>query len=433
MQMKIDILNNFVKTKVPPSNNLVRTSLLSFASTVLKMLAGLSISKTLAVVSGPAGIALVGQFQNFVQIALTAAKGALDTGITKYTAEYGADEARRARLFSTAFRLSASSCAIVALLMLLAAEPLSRYLLHSPDHAYVLRLFGLTVALFVLNSLLLAIVNGLEEIRTYFLINIVQSLLTLLLTVGLIVWLGLDGALIALVTNQSIVLLILLWILRGHKTIKTAYFRLPFDRVEAIRLSKYSMMAAVSAVVSPLTSILVRDHIATALSINQAGYWQAMCYVSTVYLTIVTTSLSVYYLPRLAATSDRQALRAELVNGYQIIMPIVVAAALMLYFMRERVVHILFSDDFFPMLVLFRWMLIGDVVKLASWLLAYLMVAKAMTRAFIVTEIAFSFNFVLLAMILIGKYGLEGVAYAYVANYAIYWIAVAKLTYRYWR
>jgi O-antigen/teichoic acid export membrane protein len=182
-----------------------------------------------------------------------------------------------------------------------------------------------------------------------------------------------------------------------------------------------------------LTSILVRDHIATALSINQAGYWQAMCYISTVYLTIVTTSLSVYYLPRLAATSDRQALRAELVNGYQIIMPIVVAAALMLYFMRERVVHILFSDDFFPMLVLFRWMLIGDVVKLASWLLAYLMVAKAMTRAFIVTEIAFSFNFVLLAMILIGKYGLEGVAYAYVANYAIYWIAVAKLTYRYWR
>jgi O-antigen/teichoic acid export membrane protein len=411
---------------------LLRTSLLSLASTIVKMLAGLAISKTLAVVTGPSGLALVGQFQNFVQIALTTAKGALDTGVTKYTAEYGADEARRARLFSTAARLCACSCAVVALVLLLASEPLSRYLLHSSDHAYVLRLFGLTVALFVLNSLLLAIVNGLQEIRTYILVNIAQSLLTLLLTVGLIAWLGLDGALIALVTNQSLVLVVLLWMLRGHMVIKIVHFRSPFDRVEAIRLSKYSLMTAVSAVVSPLTAITVRDHIASTLSINQAGYWQAMWYVSTVYLTIVTTSLSVYYLPKLAATSDRHALRSELLNGYRVIMPIVIAAALMLYVMREWVVLILFSDAFSPMLLLFRWMLIGDVIKLASWLVAYLMLAKAMTRAFIVTEVVFSASFVALVMILTEHYGLEGVTYAYAVNYTMYLVAVATLTRRYW-
>lgn len=412
--------------------SLVRTSLLSLASTVVKMLAGLAISKVLAVVAGPSGLALVGQFQNFVQIALTAAKGGLDMGVTKYTAEYGVDEVRRARMFSTAARLAAGCCAVVVLVLLLAAEPLSRYLLDSPDYAYVLRLFGLTVALFVVNSLLLAIVNGLQEVRTYILINIAQSLLTLLLTVGLIAWLGLDGALIALVTNQSLVLVVLLWMLRDHMVINSAHFRLPFDRVEATRLSKYGLMAAVSAVVSPLTAILVRDHIASTLSVDQAGYWQAMWYVSTVYLTIVTTSLSVYYLPKLAATIDRQALRSELLNGYRIIMPIVVAAALLLYVIREWVVRILFTDAFSPMLILFRWMLIGDVIKLASWLVAYLMLAKAMTRAFIVTEVVFSASFVVLAMALIGQYGLEGVTYAYTANYTMYLVAVVMLTRRYW-
>lgn len=412
--------------------NLLRTSLLSLASTAVKMLASLAIGKTLAVVSGPAGLALVGQFQNFVQIALTAAKGALDTGITKYTAEYGADEARRARLLSTAARLCGSSCAVVALVLQLAAEPLSRYFLHTPDHAYILRMFGLTVFLFVLNSLLLAIVNGLQEVSTFILINIAQSLLTLLLTVGLIAWLGLDGALIALVTNQSLVLVVLLWMLRGHNAIKVAHFRQPFDRIEAIRLSKYSLMASVSAVVSPLTAILIREHIASTLSTDHAGYWQAMWYVSTVYLTIVTTSLSVYYLPKLAATSDRQVLRSELVNGYKVIMPIVVAAALILYFMKEWVVRNLFSDAFLPMVELFRWMLIGDILKLASWMLAYLMLAKAMTRAFIVTEVVFSASFVVLAMVLVGEYGLVGVTYAYTANYAIYLVAMATLTRHYW-
>lgn len=412
--------------------NLLHTSLLTFASTATKMLAGLAISKTLAVVGGPSGLALVGQFQNFVQIALTAAKGGLDTGVTKYTAEYGPDSARRSRLFSTAARMCAGSCAVVVIVLLLGAEPLSIYFLHSASYAYVMRLFGFTIALFVLNSLLLAIVNGLQEVRTYVLVNIVQSLFTLLLTVGLIAWLGLDGALIAMVTNQSLVLMVLLWMLRGHIVIRLANFRMAIDREEAIRLSKFSLMTAVSAFVSPMAAIAVRNHIASNLGINQAGYWQAMWYVSSVYLTVVTTSLSIYYLPKLSAIKDRSALRTELVNGYRIVLPIVTIAALTMYSMREWVVRILFTEAFSPMLELFRWMLIGDVVKLASWLLAYLMLAKAMTRAFILTEIFFSASFVVLTILLTQQYGLQGVTYAHTANYVLYFITVAVLTRRLW-
>ena len=116
---------------------------------------------------------------------------------------------------------------------------------------------GLTLVA-TLISCLQAINNGLQEVRTYILINVAQSLLTLLLTVGLIAWLGLDGALIAVVTNQSLVLVVLLWMLRGHIVINAAHFRLPFDCVEASHLSKYSLMAAVSAIVTPLTAILVQ-------------------------------------------------------------------------------------------------------------------------------------------------------------------------------
>ena len=179
--------------------NLVKTSLLSLASTAAKMVTGLAISKALAIYVGPSGLAVVGQFQNFIQIVLTAAKGALDTGVTKYTAEYRDDEARRWRLFGTAARICAVSCTLVAFLLIGAAEPLSRHFLHTGDYAYVMRLFGATIGLFVLNSLLLAILNGLQEIQTYIFVNIVQSALTLVLTTLLIVSLGLDGALIALV------------------------------------------------------------------------------------------------------------------------------------------------------------------------------------------------------------------------------------------
>ena len=82
-----------------------------------------------------------------------------------------------------------------------------------------------------------------------------------------------------------------------------------------------------------------------------------------------------------------------------------------------------------PMLELFKWQLIGDVVKVASWLLAYVMVAKAMTRVFIYTEIGFSIVFVLSSIIFMNNFGLVGITYAFSLNYLLYFIMML-LTFR---
>lgn len=412
--------------------NLIKTSLLSLASTTVKMLAGLAISKALAIYAGPSGLATVGQFQNFIQLALTGAKGGLDTGITKYTAEYSHDKRRLSCLFGTTLRISTTCCLLVAIALLAAAEPLSQHFLGTATHAYVIRLFGLMIGLFVLNSVLLAILNGLQEIRTYIVVNIVQSVITLVLTTALIISLGVDGALIALVTNQSLVLFVVLWMLRRHPVICFAAFLGAFDRIEAKRLLKYSLMSLVSAIAAPLTSILVRDHITQNFGLNEAGYWQAIWYISSIYLTVVTTSLAVYYLPKLSVITDRRDLRAALLNGYAVILPIVMTAALSIYLTRELLIRILFTGEFAPMVELFPWMLIGDVIKLASWLVAYLMLAKAMTREFIATEVIFSASFVLMSMVMTNHFGLVGVTYAYALNYTLYFLAVAVVTRRFW-
>jgi len=70
-------------------------------------------------------------------------------------------------------------------------------------------------------------------------------------------------------------------------------------------------------------------------------------------------------------------LKKEIFYGYRIILPIVVFMALGIYFLRDFAILILFSDEFIPMSDLFFYQLIGDVFKIASWLLGYLMIAKA--------------------------------------------------------
>jgi PST family polysaccharide transporter len=140
------------------------------------------------------------------------------------------------------------------------------------------------------------------------------------------------------------------------------------------------------------------------------------------YLMVVTSSLGVYYLPRLSEIKDNIELKKEILNGYKIIIPIVVIMSLTIFILRELAIKIAFNESFMPMKELFKWQLIGDVIKITSWLLSYLMLAKAMTKIFIYTEVLFNFSFVALAVIFINNYGVIGVTYAFALNYFFYLI-----------
>jgi O-antigen/teichoic acid export membrane protein len=403
---------------------LVKTSILSFIATAIKLLSALVINKAVAVYIGPTGIALIGQFQNFMQLTMTAAQGGINNGVTKYTAEYGKENEQLAPLLSTALRISFICSALLGLLLIVLSKQVSNYFLNSYEFSYIFVIFGVSISLFVINQLLLSVINGFKEIKLFISINITQSLYSLIITTMLVVMFGLDGALIALVTNQSVVLVVILWRIRNHAIIKLSLFKDKFDWKQFRKLLSYSAMAITTAATIPVSHLIVRDYIGANLGWEEAGYWQAVWYISTMYLTVVTTALGIYYVPRLSEISDNLEIRKELLNGYKVIIPIVILMALVVYFLKDLIIFLLFTKDFKPMRELFLWQLIGDVMKISSFLLASLMLAKAMTRIFIVTQIIFSTLFVVLSIFFINELGLVGVTYAYFTNYSLYLITM---------
>ena len=411
---------------------LIKTSFLSFVATAFKMLAGLVINKAVAMYIGPVGLALIGQFQNFSQIVMTAAQGAINSGVTKYSAEYRKDDKHISILFSTASKISFASSVIVGAGIVSFSSHASQYVLHSDDYSYVFVIFGFTILLFVINSLLLSILNGLQDIKTWAIINITQSIYSLIFTTLLIVFLGLDGALVALVTNQSVVLLIVLWMLRNHRLIKLENFKGKFDAAIGKKLGAFSLMAITSAITIPVSHLIIRNFIGEKFGWDAAGYWQAVWYISTTYLMVVTNTLSVYYLPKLSEIKNKAELRKELLNGYKIIMPIVIFMSVVIYFLKDFIIWLLFTEQFAPMKELFLWQLVGDVTKIAALLIAYLMLAKAMTKTFIITEIAFSISFVFLSIWFTSQSGLIGMSYAFALNYGLYFIVMIFATKREW-
>lgn len=399
---------------------LIKTSVLTAISTIIKVITAFVINKILAMYVGPSGLAVIGQFQNFSSMVMTFANGAITSGVVKYTAEYREDIEQKSRFFSTAIVITLSCSIIAGLLLNLFSSYLSSLILKSDEYTSVFVIFGFTIILFALNTLLMSILNGQKEIKKYVIVNIVSSLFSLGFTALLIMSFGLIGALYALVVNQSIIFFVTLAFVLKSSWFKLDYFKKNIDKQSLIKLSKYSAMALTSALTVPVSHLIIRNYIGENLSWDAAGYWQGIWYISSMYLMVVTSSLSIYYLPRLSEIKDNGELKKEIFNGYKIILPIVSVLALGIYISRELVVEVAFTEKFMPMLELFKWQLIGDVIKIASWLLGYLILAKAMTRAFIYTEIVSSISFVLLSTIFIDKFGLIGITYAFSLNYLLH-------------
>ena len=407
--------------------NFLKTSLLSGISTVVKLLSNFVINKIIAIYIGPSGIALIGQFQNFLGIITTIGNGAINSGVTKYVAEYSkTDEKKRNDLIHSAFIISAIFSLVVGGTIFLSSNFLSSWILKSEEFDKVFKLLGAALFFININTILLSILNGMKKIKLFITINITSSLFSLVITSLLTILYGLFGAILAMVIVQGIILLITLPLALKKLDFKFQFKKVKYN-IHYKNLLNFSLMTIVSVVSVSLTQIFIRSYLVDTFSMAEAGYWQSVWMISNMYLMILTTAFSTYYLPRMSELNQPQELRQEIISGNKIILPFVLLTALVIYLLRDFIIIILFTPEFMGMRKLFLYQLIGDFLKMASWTLSYLLIAKAMTKSFIITEILFSFSFYGLSVWLTQMNGLIGVTQAHALNYFGYLITMIVL------
>ena len=404
--------------------SLIKTSLLNSIAVAVKVASALLLNKILAIYVGPTGYAIIGQFQNAVSIMVSIAGGAIATGVTKSTAQHFDDEAKQYTVWKTAIRFSLVASLIAGITLIFFGKWLSGWILHLSDMSNIFVWLALTLPAMTANNLLLAIVNGKKEVEIYVLANIIGSMLSLLVIGLLAYYFGLYGALLAFTINPAIVLLATAAMVAKRSWFKSKFLWGRIDRSALRELSGFGLMGITSAILMPLTYMLIREHLRAHLGLASAGYWQASCKISEIYLMLVITPLSVYYLPRIAEIRSSLELKLEVIKVYRFVLPVVFIGALTIFLMRDFIINRLFTPEFLPMRNLFFWQLTGDVLKIGSWVLGYVMLGKGMVKLFVITEIAFSVSFVLVSWFLVNLFGLVGVSMAYAITYSLYWIGI---------
>ncbi|WP_315709044.1 lipid III flippase WzxE [Brenneria uluponensis] len=402
--------------------SLARASMWTAVSTLIKIGVGLVVIKLLAVTFGPEGVGQAGNFRQLITVLGVLAGAGIFNGVTKYVAEYQQRPEQLNALLGTSVVVVLGCSALLAVLFLLAAAPISQLLFGSEHYQSVIRALAFIQLGIACANLFLSILKGYRDVRGTALTIIAGSL------IGLIAYYlcfqsdGYTGALVGLALVPALVVLPAGWWLRRRAHIGLRALMPCWDNVQAGNLAKFTLMALMTAVTMPVVYIMMRNQLAAHYNWEAVGVWQGVSTISDAYLQFITASFSVYLLPTLSRLVDRRAIAQEVVKSLKFVLPAVMAASFCIWLLRDVVIWLLFSRQFIAMRDLFPWQLTGDVLKVGSYLFGYVVIARAALRFYLLTEVS---QFLLLAGFshwLIPLHGALGAVQAYMVTYLIYFL-----------
>ncbi|WPU24676.1 O-antigen translocase [Cedecea neteri] len=400
--------------------NFARITVLSGIVTCFRLLCGLLISKVVAMYTGPAGIANLGQLQNFVTFVNGFISSQVSQGINRYSAENKSDYEKALPYWRASIKLSIIASCFIICIGVLFSKNISEYLFHRKELYWLIVVCLSVLPLNVVNNIFLGVLNGLGDYNRFFIANIFAIISALISMTVLVYFLGLEGALISAALNNAIAGSLLILIILKRPWFKFKYWMGHAPKHHISEMRKYFFMGVIGALTGPISLIVVRTILTNDFSIDAAGNWQAVSKISEAYLAILTTALTVYYFPKTAAAKSTKEYLSVLKTGATIVIPLALVMALSIFLLKDVIIRILFTKDFTTAKELFLFQNIGDFLRITSWLFATILLAKGYFKINATLEIIFSALFPLFVKLLIIPFGMQGASMAYCSTYAIY-------------
>jgi O-antigen/teichoic acid export membrane protein len=394
-------------------NPLLKVMSLNSISVVVSFVLGLFSIRIISLFLGTSGMALLGSFRNFTTMLRSLATLGINNSVVKLVVENKHDKEALSEVYTTFFWLFLMLSILLASLVLIFAGPISAFLFFENSYTYVIRLFALVLPLVIINTFWVAIYNGLEEFNKIIIIQILSNIFIFLITAFLIWKKQLLGGLLSVAFGEVISVLITFLYVRKN----VVFFRFNIHKVihekhfDVIR--KFSGMALLTAVLTPLTIMLIRDFIVKEYSVNEAGIWDASSRISVFYMMLFNSGLSLYYMPKLASLQTDDEFRVELKSYFRIFVPLILIAFVSVFFLKDFILNIAFTNAFSKVKELLIWQLLGDFFKILTLAFGFQIVVKTMVRRYFIIAIVFNLSYLLLSYYLVTNIGIEGALQAY--------------------
>lgn len=412
-----------MESEAESKKQILKSSSIIGGASVINILISLFKIKVVAVLLGPAGIGLIGLLNNLM--AMTSSVAAMGTGTvgTRQIAEANAAndqqavaDARRALFWGTMIL-----AILGGLIVWIFREPLAVTFLSDKNKSVWVGWLSIGVVLTVAAGSQRALLNGMRRIVDLAELSIYSALFATILGITA-VWLWQEKGLLFFVISAPLATFVLGYFY-VNKLPKPAVSTTPLVAIKRqwntlLQLGFSFMIAGLAVTFGQLA---VRTLVQDKLGFEALGLFEASWVISMTYIGFVLTAMGTDYYPRLTGVIKDHNATIRLVNEQTEIALLLSAPILLaMLALAPWVLVWLYSSEFSQAAQILRWQILGDVLKIISWPLGFVILASGAGKTFMLFESLVVFIFFITTWLGLDHFGVEATGIGFFIMYAVY-------------
>ena len=273
---------------------------------------------------------------------------------------------------------------------------------------------------FVFHTLMQSFFHGLKSYKIIVQSTLISAVLTLGISVALIYYVNKLGLVLSVFVPS--VILLLTYCFHFHKSwhFGQVLFSNPFRLFIFKPVLSFTVMSAVAAIVFPSVLIAIRSLLVAHTGIELASYWEGYSRLSLFMSSLAISSISLYYLPKLVEANTGQEMLRVVLWGVKFLIALAFPAMLLIFWFGNDIISLIYTSSFLETIFLLKWELTGTFLKLLSFTVSFIMIAKKLTTVFVLSELISGFLFLGLSTLFIDLYGVVGASIAFAGTYFLY-------------
>jgi PST family polysaccharide transporter len=412
--------------------DILKSSAIIGGSSAINVCIGIVRTKVLAVLLGPAGYGMMGAYVLIVELTRSIAQMGLNASGVRQIADAVAtgDSGSIARTVTVLRRISLACAVLGAVLLAVFSRQVANLTFGSEQHAGAIAWLSLAVFFAIVAGGQGALLQGMRRIGDMAKLAVLGGLLGTITGIPLVYFMGEAGLVPTLVIVAASAVLTSWWYSRKVKIVAPT-LSLRETAGESAALLKLGFAFMASGLLTIGAAYAVRIIVLRMAGLDAAGVYYAAWTLGGLYIGFVLQALGTDFYPRLVGVvKDNDACNRLVNEQAQVSLLLAIPGVLLTLTLAPLAIALFYSARFAPAVGVLRWICLGMALRVLTWPIGYIVVAKNRQMLFFAVELAWTVVNVGLTWWCVQQVGVNGAGIAFFGSYLFHGLLVYPIVRR---